>query len=407
MPRRLRPPVIAARDIAGERCVALYLAGGIVRDLLLGQTVRDLDLVVEGDGIDFARRLTARLGGSIREHQRFGTAALELPSGETVDVASTRRETYSHPGALPGIVAGVSIEEDLARRDFTVNAMALELAPGRRLVDPFGAARDLARSEIRELHPRSFFDDPTRIFRAVRYANRLGFRIPSETREAIAAALTGRALALVSGDRVRRETRRILEEPDRWRAIALMFAVGLSEAVEPALAADPLAANMVRRAEGLSRAFEGQTTWLCYLLAWMGHAGEREVERVAERLALAGAEGRIFRRWPEVAGQLSGATATRFVPAVGRGRKDLSADEIVAAAAGVPARQRRVLLESGAAARCLRLEIRGADLLAGGVPAGPAVGAALAQTLAARHAGRIGAQDELAFALAAARANRE
>jgi tRNA nucleotidyltransferase/poly(A) polymerase len=219
-----------------------------------------------------------------------------------------------------------------------------------------------------------------------------------------AAALTGGDLARVSGDRVRREIRRILEEPDRGQAIALMRAVGLSEAVEPALAADPRAANRVRRAEGLSRAFEEQTTWLCYLLAWMGHAGEREFERVAERLALAGAEGRIFRRWPAVAGQLSAVAATRSVPAARPGRKDLSADEIVAAAAGMPARRRRVLLESGAAARCLRLEIGGADLLAAGVPAGPAVGAALTQTLAARQAGRLRAQDELAFALAAAKA---
>jgi tRNA nucleotidyltransferase (CCA-adding enzyme) len=401
MPRALRPTVAAARDLAGQRGVAVYLAGGIVRDLFFGQRVRDLDLVVAGDGIDFARRLAVQLGASIREHHRFGTAALELPGGESVDVASTRRETYSHPGALPSVVAGVSIEEDLARRDFTVNAMALELAPGGRLVDLFGAARDMTRGAIRELHPRSFFDDPTRIFRAVRYANRLGFRIPRATRRAIADALAGGALERVSGDRVRRELRRILDEPERGRAIALMQAVGVLEAVDPALATDARTTNRVRRAEGLARPFEGRTTWLCYLLAWMGHAGEREVERVADRLALAGAESRILRRWPEVAGQLSRAAATPSGPAVRRG---LSADEIVAAASGVEARLRPALLEIEGAARRLRLEIRGADLLAAGIPAGPALGAALAQTLAARQAGRIQAQDELAFALEAVKA---
>ena len=102
-----------------------------MRDLDLGHPVRDLDLVVEGDGIAFAREVAARLDGALREHGRFATATLTLPSGETVDFASTRRETYAHPGALPAIVAGASIEEDLARRDFTINAMAIARRAGK------------------------------------------------------------------------------------------------------------------------------------------------------------------------------------------------------------------------------------------------------------------------------------
>jgi tRNA nucleotidyltransferase (CCA-adding enzyme) len=391
LPARLRPAVAAARQLARERGIPLYLAGGVVRDLFLDRPTRDLDLVVEGDGIEFARAIAARLGASIREHPRFGTAALEVPGGAALDVAATRRETYPHPGALPAVVAGASIEEDLARRDFTVNAMAFELEPGRRRIDPFGGAADLARGVIRQLHARCFFDDPTRALRAVRYANRLGFRIHPETRRAIAAALAQGALGRISGDRLRREMRLIFEEPRRARAIATLGALGVAGAIEPALGAGRKAAARAARAEALSGCVAGQTTWLCYLLAWMWQAGEREVERVADRLALSGPEGRVLRRWPETAARLAdGALA-----------KGTSNDELVAAASALPARQRRALL-AGAAARGVRLAIRGADLVAAGVPAGPAVGAALSRTLAARQDGRIRADDELAFALAAA-----
>ena len=362
-----------------------------MRDLELGRPVRDLDLVVEGDGIAFAREVAARLSASLREHGRFGTATLTLGNGEKVDVASTRRETYAHPGALPAVVAGASIEEDLARRDFTINAMAVALSPGRGRIDPFGGREDLARGVIRELHARSFLDDPTRSFRAVRYANRLAFRIHPATGRAIAAPPALRALANVSGDRVRREIRLIFEEPRRGRALVRMRGLGLARAVEPALPADRRAAGRLDRVEALSGTTAGETTWLCYLLAWMWQSGEREVERVADRLALAGAEGRVFRGWPDTARRLAEATVA----------DDVSADELVAAAASLPARQRQALLER-AAARRIRLGIRGSDLIAAGVGAGPAVGAALARTLEARREGRIREKDELAFALAAA-----
>ena len=388
----MRPAVVAAVEAARAHDASVYLAGGVVRDLLLGRAVRDLDLVVEGDALAIAGEIARRLSGSIKEHRRFGTAAITLPDGEKVDVASTRRETYAQPGDLPAVVVGASIEEDLARRDFTINAMAVALSRGRRRIDPFGGAADLERGVIRELHDRSFLDDPTRAFRAVRYANRLGFRIHPSTRKAIGAAPARRALEHVSGDRVRREVRLIFEEPRRGRATAQLGALGLARALEPSLHADRPAAGRVARAEALSGAGAGEVTWLCYLLAWMWQASEREVERVADRLALVGAEGRTLRRWPDVAGRLAGAT----VP------KDVSPDELVAAAASLPARARRALLES-AAARGIRLAIRGADLVAAGIAAGPAVGAALARTLAARREGRIGKEEELAFALAAAR----
>ena len=148
-----------------------------MRDLLLGRPVVDLDLSVEGDVADFATRLAGTLSAKRKVHARFATATLTLPSGERLDISGARHEHYEWPGALPRVRPGASIEEDLVRRDFTINALALEVAPGRRLVDPFGGRRDLEAGAIRFLHPGSAIDDPTRAYRAVRYANRLGFRI--------------------------------------------------------------------------------------------------------------------------------------------------------------------------------------------------------------------------------------
>ena len=307
-----------------------------MRDLDLGRPVRDVDLVVEGDGIAFARELSARLEAAVREHERFGTATLTLANGEKLDVASTRRETYAHPGALPTVTAGASIAEDLARRDFTINAMALGLRPQRRRIDPFGGQEDLARGLVRALHPGSFIDDPTRGFRAVRYANRLGFRIHAATRREIAAAPALRALGRVSGDRVRREIRLIFEEPRRGRATAQLGALGLARAVDTALATGRPAAR-VARAEALVPAIAGKTTWLCYLLAWMWRTDEVEAGRVADRLALAGAEGRILRRWPETARRLSSAEVA----------SGTTSDEVAAAAAALPPAAARVARAGG------------------------------------------------------------
>ena len=169
----------------------MYLVGGAVRDLLLGGRPLDLDLVVEGDAAAFA----ASLGGELKVHDRFGTSTVTL-DGFSYDIARARRETYAHPGALPD-VAPAPLAEDLERRDFTVNTLALALAGDRagelHSVPP--ALEDLDARRLRVLHDQSFIDDPTRLFRLVRYATRLGFEIEPHTRALAERAIAGGALA--------------------------------------------------------------------------------------------------------------------------------------------------------------------------------------------------------------------
>jgi len=158
-----------------------YLVGGTVRDLLLRRPPRfDVDLAVVGDGAAYAEQLAARLNGHVTTHDRFGTATVHYGSDAHVDVASARTETYAAPGALPDVAPAASIEADLARRDFTVNAIAVSLPDGA-VVDPHRGIEHLRDRLVRVLHEQSFVDDPTRIFRAARYEARLGFRMDPKT----------------------------------------------------------------------------------------------------------------------------------------------------------------------------------------------------------------------------------
>ncbi|MGH9367454.1 MAG: CCA tRNA nucleotidyltransferase, partial [Thermoanaerobaculia bacterium] len=365
----------------------LYAAGGAVRDLHLGRPVEDLDLVVEGDGLRFARELARRLGSAPRAHPRFGTAVVTLPGGGRLDVAAARAETYAHPGALPRVHAA-SIEDDLARRDFSINAMALRLWPGpARLQDPHGGLADLERGAVRMLHPASARDDPTRAFRAVRYAARLGFRIEPRTARWIREAIDSGALRRVSGERVRREIEKILSEPGRLAAIALASRLGLGRAVSPSLAGDRRARLRLARAQRLSRTKFPDATWLSWLLVWAADLTAREAADLSRRLNLPRGHARLLRRWPEL---------RRALERGGPLRAALTADERFAVAA-LGGRLGRASLAAG------DVKVRGSDLLAAGVSPGPAIGRALEATRSARLSGRIGQEEELAFALAAAR----
>ena len=222
-----------AGELAAERRLVIYLVGGVVRDILLGRANSDLDLVVEGNAVELAESLAEEVGGRIVVHRRFGTAKIRTEN-LVIDVAMARAETYGRPGALPTVRSG-SIQDDLARRDFTVNAMALRLDPGNfgKLVDPFNGQKDLESRLICILHDRSFIHDATRMLRAVRYEQRFGFRLEASTESLLRQNVT--MLGTVSGDRVRHELELILKEECPEKVLKRAGDLGLLGEMHPAL----------------------------------------------------------------------------------------------------------------------------------------------------------------------------
>jgi tRNA nucleotidyltransferase (CCA-adding enzyme) len=248
------------RDLAARLGLPLYLAGGVVRDLLLSQPPADVDVVVEGDAPTLARAAAREWGGQVLAHAPFGTASWVAPDGVSIDFASTRTEVYLQPAALPQVQAPATLQADLARRDFTINSLALRLDGPHfgELIDPFHGQADLAARQVRVLHPRSFQDDPTRMFRAVRYEGRLGFAMTADTLALIPGAWP--ALAALSADRVRHEFELIFREPNVLPMLARLAELAILSHVHPALAWDDVSSAQAAIIPRLPKA-----EWRCAL----------------------------------------------------------------------------------------------------------------------------------------------
>jgi tRNA nucleotidyltransferase (CCA-adding enzyme) len=397
-----------ARDHDG-----LYLVGGAVRDLLLGRTPRELDVVVEGAVAPVATELARRLGVTAVCHDRFGTAT--VPGDERVDLASARTETYPVPGALPEIRPGATLGEDLRRRDFSVNALAVGLSRSNRgaLVEVPGALEDLDARRLRILHDESFHEDPTRLLRLARYRCRLDFDVEGYTAELARQAIEGGALAPVSGSRLGAELRLALAEG----CLVEMGRLGILSAMLPGLTPD---AELTAAACGLlAAACRGPTT-----AGGRGPTAAHAQEPVAVRedlVELAAAARRLppapLRSWlesieltaaerdlvlsmvtaaPVLAQRLAQARRPSEVRvAVGR----LAVEVVALAGALGPASTARDWLRSW---RHISLEITGDDLLAAGCPPGPEVGRRLEAVLARKLDGELGGgrDAELAAGLA-------
>lgn len=382
----------------------VYLVGGAVRDLLRGETPVDLDLVVDGDlagAVENLGPLALPSDAPGRRHDRFSTATVVLDGGR-VDLARARRESYAHPGALPE-VEPAAIEEDLGRRDFTVNAIALGLTGERRgeVIAVPDARADLEAGTLRVLHDHSFRDDPIRLLRLVRYGGRLDFAPDERTASLAREAIAGGALDTVSGTRLGAELRLLAAEADPHPALLALQRFGLGDALIPGLVA-PDGAVLKRALELLGA--DGDRTAL--VLAAAATAVEPDVLAASldalafpagPRHAILAAAGRA----PELAQQLAAAAHP---------------SKVAELAAGVPlelvalAGARGSDAARSAAGRWLRelrhigLAIDGGDLLAAGVAPGPAVGAGLRAARSARLDGRaMGRDDQLAEALRAAR----
>ena len=219
---------------------SVYVVGGFVRDLLIGRENLDLDIVLEGDAIPFASQLAEAWAGEVQVHRKFGTATVTRPDALKIDFVSARNETYPRPGALPSVKYG-TIAADLRRRDFSINALAMRLNPGHfgELVNCMDGLRDLRAGRIRALHDRSFIDDPTRIFRAIRYEGRYGFQIVEGDQRYIHDAICQGVLNLISGQRIRNEIDRILLEEAVPRMVHRMREFNLFRAIHPAWEISP------------------------------------------------------------------------------------------------------------------------------------------------------------------------
>jgi tRNA nucleotidyltransferase (CCA-adding enzyme) len=355
--RRAHPELDRVREVAGEQPV--YLVGGAVRDLLLGHDRADIDLVVIGD----AAALAARLGAEPIEHERFGTAKARL-DGHEVDVATARAESYPRPGALPEVEPAAEIETDLARRDFTINAMAVPLWNEARLIDPHGGRSDLDAGLLRVLHPGSFEDDPTRAIRAARYAARLGFELEPGT----ASLLRSTDLDAVSDDRRRAELLRLAAEPEGPRGFELLGEWGLVKL-------RPGGVTLARRVAELL----ASPPW-------------RDVARPDHALPAA-ALGPV--RGEE---ELADAHPRRPSLAVELAARHDPIELLLGRALGAEWLD-RYLTEW----RTVALEIDGEDLIAAGVAEGPRVGRGLASALRRKLDGELSGRDEeLAAAVEAA-----
>ncbi len=198
--------------IADELRIKAYVVGGPVRDKLLGIPNYDMDFVIEGDGIKFAEVLNKKLKGKLTTYKAFGTAIIEC-KGKRVDIVTARKEYYKYPAAYPTVKQG-TIKDDLFRRDFTINAMAIVVnkIDFGKLVDFYGGQKDLNKKVIRALHDKSFMDDPTRIFRAVRFSVRFGFKIETHTKKLMKEAVLSGFLGEVNVGRIRKEIELFLKE---------------------------------------------------------------------------------------------------------------------------------------------------------------------------------------------------
>jgi tRNA nucleotidyltransferase (CCA-adding enzyme) len=289
----VREALHAVGELADEAGFAVYLVGGIVRDLFLRIRNVDVDIVVEGDGITFAGMLVRKLGGRMKSHQKFGTAVVVLPTGLKIDIATARLEYYESPAALPTVELS-SIKKDLYRRDFTINALAVRLNRKQygELIDFFGGLRDIKDRVVRVLHNLSFVEDPTRVFRAIRFEQRYSFQISKHTQNLIKTAVTMKLFDRLSGERIYDELVPLFSELDPLRALRRMEEFDLLKFLHPSL----------RFGAELERLFTaiGETLtwyrllyldtpverWLIYLLGLFDRLKDDAAEEALERITV-------------------------------------------------------------------------------------------------------------------------
>jgi tRNA nucleotidyltransferase (CCA-adding enzyme) len=400
--------------LAASRSETCLLVGGAVRDLLLGRAVQDVDFVVEGDAVGLAEAWAAQEGGRIRAHKAFGTAVWIRPDGSHWDFATARAEYYETPAALP-TVAHAALYQDLYRRDFTMNTLALYIGPERfgEILDLFGGVRDLKAGRIRVMHGLSFVEDPTRAFRAIRFAVRLGFTLPPETERLIAATAKQGVFRHLSPKRVLAEVNQILSGTNAVEGLKAMEAYKLLAVFWPAFKLTPRVLETLYRVQKALDFFEThfpdesldkpcvyfmallERVPTANLMAFLKHYPvPRETKDVLERFR--SITWHALRDLGREERETAGATYRALV--------DQPLTWVLFLLSKVePAAKQALVRDFLVRDRFTKLEITGRDLIKAGVPASSAIARALLEARVAKVDRKIkGRREELAFALAAA-----
>jgi tRNA nucleotidyltransferase (CCA-adding enzyme) len=310
LPQKMLDLLKTAGELGAELGWEVYAVGGFVRDILLGRPNLDLDLVVEGDGIAYARKLVDNVGGRVKAHIKFKTAVAILDDGQRVDVATARLEYYEYPAALPTVELS-SIKMDLYRRDFTVNALALRINPGRfgQLVDFFGAEQDIKNKAIRVLHSLSFVEDPTRILRAIRFERRFDFQIGGQTLRLIKNALSLDLFNKLSGTRIMHELQLIMAEENPLDCLNRMQELGIMEAIHPLLKLTNDRVQVLMELVKVNNWYkllylEPQIVpWKLYLLGMTMGIKREQIDQVTSRLRFTPKEVRDFLQLRDMIGE--------------------------------------------------------------------------------------------------------
>ncbi len=393
--------------VAARLNMVAYAVGGCVRDLILGRPNFDLDFVIEGSAIDLAQALETSFPGRLRvvaKHDRFQTATMEFFADRKreVDLSTARVEFYEFPAALPTVEAS-TLQQDMFRRDFTINALATCLNPGRfgELVDYFGGWHDLEAARIRILHPFSFIEDPTRIVRAARFAARLGFQLEPRTREQAERAVSMGIFDDLGGFRMRSELKLILESPQRMKALDLLGQLGgRLRYLDAQLEWGPRQRMLLRRAERLLSHYPVDDDWVVYLALLLAQVDPERRRKVVDRLHLANDQKNHVDKGldlPKLHKDMNEELSRSQLHAILHGYSDQSL-AIAACLAKPGSPWRRMIKLYFEQLKNVRLLISGADLIRMGYPQGPEIGRVLGKLTEAKLDGKIvSLQEELSF----------
>ncbi len=390
-----------AGEIADRLGFNAYLVGGSVRDLLMGQENLDIDIVVEGDGILFAKELSATLHARLRSHERFGTAHVAL-DGLELDIATARTEYYESPAALPKVESS-SIKRDLYRRDFTINTLAVKLNPRDfgLLIDFFGGQRDIREKTIRVLHNLSYVEDPTRAFRAIRFAERFGFKLSRHTENLIKSAIQMDLFDRLSGSRLHDELVIAFHETNPVRIVKRFADFGLFKVIHPALVysekVETILLSMYETLAWYNLLYleEKADTGVLYLMALLSHLTDAQRAEALERLSAPPAAKELILRSISQSTEILRRLPLHDAAAIYHLLADIPVEILLFSMAGTKDEKKKkeisqFLLEL----KKVKPLLKGRDLKKLGIPEGPLYSKILRELLDERLRGRLKTEED-------------